>query len=104
MPEMTYKLQLRPASPDDAATVSDLLTQRDPQEPSDPVLLRYWWQMTDELEKSMRQVAEHDGAAVAYLGAQHDAWEPTHKRFGVTRLVLRSDLWSDDRYAELIAI
>src|SRR5438552_1615758 len=104
MPETAFHLRLRPATFEDAEMVADLQTLRDPQEPSDPVLLRYWWQMTDALEKSMRQVAEHDGAAVAYIGSQHELWEPADQRFGLLRPILRSDLWSSEGYAELVAI
>lgn len=104
MPESTFELQLRPTTLDDAEIVADLESLRDPTEPRDPVLLRHWWKMGDELEKSMRRVAVHGGAAVAYVGASHELWKPDEKRFGTVRPVVRNDLWSDTRYSQLVKV
>jgi hypothetical protein len=51
MPATDMERELRPATLDNAALVADLESKRDPQEPRDPVMLRYWWQMGDELER-----------------------------------------------------
>jgi len=96
--------ELRPATLDDAAAVADLESTRDPSEPRDPVLLRYWWQMSDELEVAMRRVCVRDGAAVAFVGASHTQWEDGGPRFGVVRPLLIHDRWSDDDYELLVAI
>jgi RimJ/RimL family protein N-acetyltransferase len=104
MPEATFEYSLRPATLDDAELVADLESLRDPTEPRDPVLLSHWWRMGDELEKSMRRVAVRDGAAVAYVGVSHEPWESKEKRFGTIRAVVRNDMWSDSRYAELVKI
>jgi RimJ/RimL family protein N-acetyltransferase len=89
---------------DDAAGVSDLESLREPESPSDPVILRYWWKMGDEQQHSMRRVDTRDGAAVAFIGASHEDWNSQDKRYGVVRAVLRYDLWSDDLYRELAAV
>src|SRR6266550_3028840 len=104
MPVTKFELQLRPATLDDAAIVADLESLRDPTEPRDPVLLRHWWLMADELETTMRSIDVRDGAAVAYVAASHELWNPGEKRFGVVRPMLRSDLWSEANYGELVKI
>jgi len=55
MPELPFRL--RPSTHDDAEMVARLQERRDPDDLSDPVLVRYWWQMTDELQSSMRKIA-----------------------------------------------
>lgn len=103
MPEPPLGLRLRPATLDDAALVADLESLRDPGDPRDPLLLRHWWLMTDEVEKSMRQVAERDGAAVAFISAWHLPWA-AGERFGAIRPMLRYDSWSDAEFGRLIDI
>src|SRR5215469_4503980 len=102
MPELPFRL--RPSTHDDAEMVARLQERRDPDDLSDPVLLRYWWQMTDELQSSMRKIAAEDGEAVAYVAAQHERWEPDHKRFGVVRALLRGDVWNEKDYIDLVRI
>jgi RimJ/RimL family protein N-acetyltransferase len=104
MPEPTLELRLRPATLDDAALVADLESLRDPTEPRDPALLRHWWLMADEHEKTMRQVDVRDGALVAFVAASHDQWRDGRKRYGSIRPLLRYDHWSDERYAALVRI
>src|SRR6267378_6522825 len=104
MPGSTFELELRPTTYDDAEMVADLESLRDPTEPRDPVLLRHWWRMGDELEKSMRRVAVFGGAAVAYVGASHERWKPEEKRFGTVRPVLRNDVWSDASYTKILKV
>jgi RimJ/RimL family protein N-acetyltransferase len=96
--------ELRPATLDDAGIVADLESMRDPSEPRDPVLLRYWWQMSDELERVMRQVCVRDGVVVAFVGASHVPWADGEKRFGVVRPLVRYDEWRDGEYAGLVEI
>src|SRR2546421_1300886 len=99
-----FELQLRPATLDDATIVADLESLRDPDEPRDPVLLRHWWQMSDELEKVMRRVDVRDGAAVAYVSSSHELWDKDEKRFGVVRAVLRNDVWDEGVYEQLVKL
>ena len=37
------ELDLRPATLDDAEIVADLEAARDPEDPRDPQMLRFWW-------------------------------------------------------------
>ena len=104
MPATDLERELRPATLDDAALVADLESMRDPQEPRDPVMLRYWWQMGDELERAMRRVRVREGSAIAFLGVSHDLWPDGEKRFGVIRPLLRYDRWSDEDFARLVDI
>jgi RimJ/RimL family protein N-acetyltransferase len=103
MPEPTLELRLRPATLDDAVVVADLESLRDPTEPRDPVLLRHWWLMADEHEKTMRLMAYRDGAAVAFISASHDPWDGG-PRFGSIRPLLRYDSWSDAEFARLVNV
>lgn len=104
MPEPTPELRLRPATLDDAALVADLESLRDPTEPRDPVLLRHWWLMADEHEKTMRRLEVREGAAVAFIGASHEPWADGRSRYGNIRPMVRSDYWSEGRYAALVSI
>ncbi len=104
MPAINFEPELRPATPEDAPLVAELESLRDPTEPRDPVLLAHWWKMNDELERSMRRVAVRDGAAVAYVGASHEFWEESQKRFGTVRPVLRYDLWDDSAFVGLVRL
>ncbi len=52
----------------------------------------------------MHSVAVRDGAAIAYIAASHERWDSEHKRFGVVRPVLRSDVWSTDLFESLVEI
>src|SRR5438309_11591019 len=100
MPGTAFRLELRPTTLEDAALVADLESLRDPAEPRDPVSLRHWWRMTEELERATRRIAVQDGAAIAYIGATHELWPEDEKRLGVVRPLLRSDVWSQARFAQ----
>jgi RimJ/RimL family protein N-acetyltransferase len=104
MPRAADDLQLRPATLDDAGIIADLDALRDPQAPPDPVLLRHWWQMADELERARRFVAVRDGEAIAFVGATHHRWENDGTRYGTIRVGLRGDVWSEERYRHLAKI
>ena len=104
MPATDLERELRPATLDDAVLVADLESMRDPHEPRDPVLLRYWWQMGDELERVMRRVRVREGSAIAFLGVSHEFWSDDEKRFGVIRPMLRHQEWGEDDFARLVDI
>lgn len=101
---MTLPVQLRPSTLDDAEMVANLQMERDPDDLSDPVLLRYWWQMANEMQSTMRQIAVRDGSAAAFVAASHEHWKPEEKRFGTIRALLANDLWTESSYAALIAV
>jgi len=46
-------LDLRPATLDDAAMVADLEATRDPKDPRDPQMLRFWWSIAIELHREL---------------------------------------------------
>jgi mycothiol synthase len=102
MPGASHELQLRPATLEDARLVSDLETERDPDAPADPVLIRHWWRMADELEHAARFIAVRDGEAIAFAGAAHHRWDPTEKRYGTIRVALRGNAWSEERFGQLV--
>src|SRR5215831_15349235 len=104
MPESTYQLELRQATLDDAELVADLEALRDPAAPPDPVFVRHYWKMTDKLERSMRRIAVRDGEAIACAGASHESWKDGEKRYGMIRVLLRGDMWSDARYGHLVRL
>src|SRR5947208_7473291 len=92
MPGSIFQLEFRRVLFRSAGLVADLESARDPNEPRDPVLLRHWWRMADELEKTKRYIDVRDGAAVAYVAASHELWNPGEKRFGVVRPLLRREI------------
>src|SRR5438445_151072 len=71
MSKALANLELRPASLDDAAMVADLETARNPDEPRDPAMFRFWWSASPPDEVFTRQIAVRDGVAHAYLYAAH---------------------------------
>ena len=97
------ELDLRVATLEDASIVADLEAQRDPDDPRDPQMLRFWWTLRSSNEATTRQVAVREGAAVAFLAAGHELWENVQDRFGWLRVVVRRDLWSERDYSSLIS-
>lgn len=94
-------LEMRTASMDDAEIVADLEGARDPDDPRDPTMLRFWWAQAPD-EPQMKLVAERDGSAIAFIAAGHEPWEAMPKRFGWIRPVLHPDGWSAKRFGQLI--
>jgi GNAT superfamily N-acetyltransferase len=104
MPETILGVDLRACELDDVEKVTDLESSIFTDEQTDPARRRHWWVMADKLEKGMRRVAERDGVAIAYTSASHELWEAGEKRFGIIRLLLRADSWSDESYAWLAQV
>jgi GNAT superfamily N-acetyltransferase len=101
-PPHRLDLDLRPTTLDDAEIVADLDATRDPEDPRDPKMLRFWWTSGSLSLVSLRLVAVHDGQAVAFMAATHERWGDGPERFGSLRVVIRSDVWSDDEYTRLV--
>lgn len=102
MPGARFDLELRPATLDDAALVADLETLRDPEEPRDPISMRFWWALNDKQEVSVRRIAVEQGAAAAFVAAWHHPWDTTVQRFGNLRAILRPDVFTGDRFESLV--
>jgi GNAT superfamily N-acetyltransferase len=95
-------LDLRPATLDDVEIVAHLEATRDPEDPRDPELMRYWWTSGSLGQVHSRLVAVRDGQAVAYVGAGHERWAEDPERFGTIRVVIRADAWSQLEFARLV--
>src|SRR5487761_283701 len=94
--------ELRPATLDDVRIVADLDATRDPDDPRDPKMIRFWWTSGSLSQVYARLVAVREGAAVALVGTSHERWADEPERFGSLRVVIRADLWSEGEYARLI--
>src|SRR5258708_31121691 len=94
-------LDLRPATTSDSGTVADLETARNPDDPADPAMVRFWWSTTPADEAYTRLIAVRDGSAVACVMARHRPWVDGAERFGSMRIPLHPELWSPDRYGGL---
>src|SRR5258708_33924342 len=88
-------LDLRAATLDNAAMVAHLEATRDPKDPRDPQMLRFWWSTASVDEETLRLVARRGGSAVAFVGAGHRRWGPTEQRFGWIRSMRGSEAWSE---------
>jgi len=95
-------IDLRPVTLDDAEIVADLDATRDPEDPRDPEMMRYWWTSGSLNLVYSRLVAVHNGKALAFVAATHERWLDRPERFGSLRVVMRSDVWSEHDYARLI--
>ncbi|MEA2655798.1 MAG: hypothetical protein QOI23_1163 [Chloroflexota bacterium] len=103
MGETDSDLALRTATIDDAEIVADLEAAREPDDPRDPVVIRFWWATRPPEEPHMQLVAERDGSALAFIGAGHDPWEEGNaRRFGWIRPVLHPRIWSASEFEKLI--
>ena len=78
----TADLELRPATLDDAAFVSDMYTALRPDDPADPASLRHWWtiEATDNIVE--RWLALRDGRPAGYAFTRHAPWDKMPERFG----------------------
>jgi GNAT superfamily N-acetyltransferase len=102
MREPDFDLELRNATMDDAEIVADLEAIRDPEDPRDPTMLRFWWSTRPPDEAHMELVAGNDGSAVAFVAAGHEPWQAMPKRFGWIRPVLHPEIWSETRFGSLV--
>jgi GNAT superfamily N-acetyltransferase len=99
-----FDLALRPATLDDAAMVADLETARNPDDPRDPVMLRFWWSTRSPDDKAQELISERDGAAIAFVGAGHEPWENKPKRFGWVRVSLHPEAWTALRFQQALGL
>ncbi|HEV2033630.1 MAG TPA: GNAT family N-acetyltransferase [Candidatus Dormibacteraeota bacterium] len=99
-----FDLALRPATLDDAAIVADLETARNPDDPRDPVMLRFWWSTRSPDDKAHELISERDGAAIAFVGAGHEPWKDKPKRFGWVRASLHPEVWTALRFEQAVGL
>lgn len=99
----SIEADLRPSTLEDAQIVADLEAARDPDDPRDPQMLRFWWSLRSSSEATTREVAVRDGIATAFLAAGHELWENVTERFGWVRVTIHPDLWSEQDYSSLIS-
>ena len=95
-------LTLRPATLDDAALAADILTERHPDDPHDPLLERHWWSIQDPAATVERFIASAEGASVGYVSRSHESWAKMPERFGRMSCILRPAAWSASRIDALI--
>jgi GNAT superfamily N-acetyltransferase len=96
------EIDLRPVTLDDVKIVADLEAARDPEDPRDPQMLRFWWTSGSLNQVFMRLVAVRDGAAVKFVAVGHERWDQGVQRFGNIRVVIRSDVWSEPGFSKLV--
>jgi GNAT superfamily N-acetyltransferase len=97
------EIDLRPATLDDVEIVADLDASRDPADPRDPQLLKFWWARASLEEEYVRLVAVRGGSAVAFVATGHQRWKAGEKRFGAIRSILRPEAWSEAGYSHLVS-
>ena len=102
MAKSQIDLELRPAALTDAELVADLETARNPEDPRDPVMQRFWWTADSAAEARTRSIAEQDGVGVAYVMARHAEWKDGVRRFGWIRVVMHPEHWTRPRHEQLI--
>src|SRR5260370_42328601 len=95
-------LDLRPVTLDDVGIVADLDATRDPEDPRDPQMMRFWWTSGSLNQDFLRLVAVHEGHAVAFVAALHERWSDGTERFGSLRVVIHAELWSEREFVRLI--
>src|ERR1700693_1186093 len=94
---------LRAATLDDIGIVADLEATRDPEDPRDPEMMRFWWTGGSLSQVFSRHVAVREGEAVAFMVVSHERRGGAPERFCSIRAVIRSDVWSEGEYVKLIA-
>src|SRR5258708_33836532 len=95
-------LDLRPVTLGDVGIVADLDATRDPEDPRDPQMMRFWWTSGSLNQDFLRLVAVHEGHAVAFVAALHERWSDGTERFGSLRVVIHAELWSEREFVRLI--
>lgn len=98
-------LALRSATPVDAAVVADLLTAARPDQPVDPILLRFSWENPWDDSAWERFVVSRDGRDVglAALDRPRD-WASMPERYARVQVELAPGLRERDRFAALFAL
>src|SRR5258708_16470175 len=103
MPASTpLALDLRRVTLGDVGIVADLDATRDPEDPRDPLMMRFWWTSGSLNQDFLRLVAVHEGHAVAFVAALHERWSDGTERFGSLRWGIHAELWPEPDLVRLI--
>lgn len=81
-------LELRPATPDDAAIVADIDTEVHPDDPEDPELMRHWWSMASN-DVIDRRIVMRGTEPAGYTLRRHPQWAKMPERFARISAELR---------------
>ena len=97
-------LRFVPATLDDAGYAADVLTENDPDDPADPVVLRHFWSNPQPGTVTERYVVtgRHD-QRVGFAHHHHQDWAKLPIRFGRVNAWLRSAATSADLLDEAYA-
>ena len=68
-------LEFREAMLDDAAFAADVDTEAYPERPTDPVVIRYWWEQPDDTFVVRHFIVRCDGRDVGYAYFEHPTWD-----------------------------
>jgi GNAT superfamily N-acetyltransferase len=93
-------MHLRLATIEDAGLVADLESAVTPDDPRDGELLAFWWAHEPGIEISIRWLAERNGATVMYVSAMHGEWKEGDRRFGLIKVRIHPDVWSESSCLE----
>ena len=91
----------RPATLDDAALASDLMTRAYPPLPQDPVMTRYRWEHPRMEYAYARFFAQRDAEPVAYLGWVHGPWSKVSDRHCEVEVWLDKNALDPDLLTEM---
>jgi hypothetical protein len=75
-------LSFWPATPADAVFVADVLTAVRPSQPTDPMILRYWWSQPDENLEFARFIVARGARPIGWGHTEHARWALHPERYG----------------------
>jgi GNAT superfamily N-acetyltransferase len=90
------KLSTRPAAIDDAEVMADIATAFDPDDPTDPLMLRHWWYPHDPTSTTDRYALLQDGSVVGQCLQYHGDWAAMPTRYARVEVTLHPHMRSDD--------
>lgn len=95
-------LQLRTASAEDATFAAEVWTAIDPDEPTDPQIMRYRWENPPAEAFVERHIALLANDLVGIAGLQHQAWSKTPRRYAFLWADVLPRVRTKERVAQLL--